>query len=293
MAEPQRDIKKISFTGDGQGHFKTFYDLPYAKELYDLTTEKRLDYEDISKSERRKIIPLFEARHKSTISVIKQIVKEKGIRQILDMGSGLSGVGLIMTDLYPDLIFIEVDLPEMIEKKETAVYMINKKLRKSTNLYFFPGDVRDSNEVQKAIAPFDLNKPSIVIMEGLFSYYDDSDKIKILENAKKIQGRDGYIITPDPSMDSNRRKIFKILNVEESARQVAEKAGRSFERHGFQNEELTDEFFKNQGFRVEKFRPEDYTMNSFKNLDIDKVTEKILKDDIKKNAKVWVLKIAP
>jgi O-methyltransferase involved in polyketide biosynthesis len=284
----QPDVKRISFTGDSQAHFKTFYGLPYAQEIYDLTQDKKVDYEEFSKNQKRIIIPVFEARFKSSMSTLESLVKGEEIFQIYEMASGLSSMGLIMTDRYPQLLYVETDLPEMIRKKEGVVLKIQRYHKKPEQIAFYPADARTESATHLL-----RKKPVIVYMEGLLSYYDTEGKAQILQNAGNILRRfGGHIITPDLAFDKERfRFLFEATNLREMQRQIEQQTGRSYEENAFDNQEQIDRFLDEQGFSIRKLSPTDYDLETFASLNIPPEAERVLREDIERNAKVRILSL--
>lgn len=115
----QPDPSSISFTGDYHSAFKLFYNIRYAPEICSMcngigTFNKIFGNFAL---ENAPAIPLFEARYKTTNHVLEELIRSTGIKQVVELAAGMSPRGLTFSEHFPDVVYLETDLEEMLEKK--------------------------------------------------------------------------------------------------------------------------------------------------------------------------------
>src|SRR5579862_9381945 len=105
---------QISPTAKLVAYMRSLSDIPYSSEIANLCAAESA-VQEFYGSERlwlQKRIPLAELRFKSLTSLLV----DSGVDQIVELASGLSPRGLILTE-NPAITFIETDLPEILEEK--------------------------------------------------------------------------------------------------------------------------------------------------------------------------------
>lgn len=112
------------------------------------------------------------ARHRVIDFLLKEAIDEGRVGQIVEIAAGLSPRGLRMRRRYPDITYVEGDLPEMIANKQR---LIGDKLSEGHRLVGInaladtgPGSLDELAET------LDTGKGVAVITEGLLPYFDGS-----------------------------------------------------------------------------------------------------------------------
>ena len=113
----ESDFSSISPTAKLVAYFREFTDIPCAKDVARLidaktVTETLCPDSGMLDDLKKFVTPAIEARYKSMISAIKRT----GIQQVLELASGLSFRGILMTT-DPDILYTETDLPLLTREK--------------------------------------------------------------------------------------------------------------------------------------------------------------------------------
>lgn len=115
---------------------------------------------------------LMLARHRGIDGQLRQAIESGRVTQVIEIAAGLSGRGLRMTQRYPQLRYIETDLPHMASLK--------RQLLSQAGLLSDRLEVRNINaltdqgpESLAAIAEgLDPGQGTAIITEGLMNYLD-------------------------------------------------------------------------------------------------------------------------
>ena len=249
------DFNKISPTARGTLYALTFCDVPYAKELLQKTHAldnltqfaKQVGMNsDPNSWLNKKILALFapnaELRLKSTLAILKQ----RGIKNILEMASGLSPLGLIMTE-DPTVNYIETDLPEMLEQKKAAVSaVLDEKGEKRQNLLLASANALNFEELRSAAK--DLPGPIAIINQGLLRYLTDDEKFQVAQNVRKILiEKGGLWISPDFQPLEGRHWLLNYVH-NRLTRRITDRGTR---RNAFRNEKELDKFLNDSKFKFQ------------------------------------------
>jgi O-methyltransferase involved in polyketide biosynthesis len=111
-------------------------------------------------------------RHHLIDHLVRDAIENKGVRQILEIACGLSPRGYRFRQQYPDLNYVEADLPDMAARKHrllSAQQCLNDQHR-VVPLNIFSTDGVDAME-NIAGKCFDRSQPLLVITEGLVNYF--------------------------------------------------------------------------------------------------------------------------
>ncbi len=170
------DSSGISFTALYTGH--TWYRQGWSKGF--LTNPKAaLLYQSLrpfnwamEKTVGFNIDEVLVLRHQTMDLRIKELIEREGITQIVEIACGLSPRGLMFSEAYPELKYIEADLPAMAAKKR-ALLSANNGLK--PNHQVVACDIFD-RQVDHSLDALlgkniDLERPTIVITEGLVNYF--------------------------------------------------------------------------------------------------------------------------
>lgn len=112
-------------------------------------------------------------RHHIIDHRIEQLVKEEGVTQILEIACGLSPRGYKLSRKYPDLHYVEADLPDMANRKQ-ALLLAHKGFgpnHKVVHCNILTSGAPDGLDyvMQQVLDP---SRPTIIITEGLINYFD-------------------------------------------------------------------------------------------------------------------------
>lgn len=164
-----------------------FTDITYSQEIFNQLAKN--GFEDEFKND--KLVFELEARHK----LIDKFVKESGVKQILEIASGFTASGLNICKEDEKIKYVEFDLPQVIRKKKQILKSITTL---PNNMFFVEGNALNYNDLEKTLKYFDLNKPIVVVNQGLLRYLDFNEKQIVTENIHKIiSKKNGLWITCD------------------------------------------------------------------------------------------------
>jgi O-methyltransferase involved in polyketide biosynthesis len=110
-------------------------------------------------------------RHYIIDYLLERAIREKGVNQVLEIACGLSPRGYRFHLEYPDLRYIECDLPAMASRKRKLLTRLGNldQQHQVTELNIFS---READGIEALIEQhFDTKQPLLVITEGLVNYF--------------------------------------------------------------------------------------------------------------------------
>lgn len=111
-------------------------------------------------------------RHFLLDHLIENSIRDDGVTQILEIACGLSPRGWRFTEKFPQLKYVEADLPAMAKHKE-ALLRKTGALGARHKVVTCNILVDGPDSLESVIArEFDTTKPLLVITEGLVNYFD-------------------------------------------------------------------------------------------------------------------------
>ncbi len=253
MPEPS----KISPTAKMVAYWRQFSDVPFAQDVARLVRadevfEDFLKHTSTSSEHTAWFAPMIEARYKSMVQAIRQ----KNIKQVLELASGVSLRGLAMT-MDPEMIYVETDLPGMSEEKIAVVRQIREQqnIPERSNLFFREVNVLERKQMEEAVEPFFESRPIAVIHEGLFQYLSLEEKKIAATHIHLILKRFGGVwMTPDlntvEDIEQRWQHSDAMKQLTDSIKTVT---GRDFRKSAFQSEAHIQEFFEALGFELQAF----------------------------------------
>lgn len=248
--------EKSSFTAFGIAYRRTFTDILFSREIFDILEEIRGPFDPERKrrlNEQSNMMPFFESRYLMT----DRILGESGIGQILELASGLSPRGLDLTIRNPEVRYVELDLPNMMSVKRSIVEKLCRKLRKtwSKNLHLVSGDVTQSHDVlDRAGTFFTTSDPRIrpqicVICEGLLRYMSRPDKEILAHDIRTLLKKHGGMwITSDVELLSDAGANPATENRYNT---ITSETGIDIRSNIFRDAEDLFEFCRKAGFKVD------------------------------------------
>jgi O-methyltransferase involved in polyketide biosynthesis len=245
-------FNKISMTAKFVAYWRQYTDIPFAKDVAEYigakeTIEAFLEKHQITPDDISWYAPLFEVRYKS----ILEAVRRKGMKQLLELTSGISFRGLNITQ-DPDISYVETDLEELTNEKIELVSMLRQKysLTDHGNFRLSAANALDLYQLVSAIQHFRNDRPIAVISEGLFPYLTIHEMETVVKNVRALLTKFGGIwITPDFLLKGDSTRTFSQRRRVGEA--IAELTGRQLHRTMFDSEQQLFTFFDDFGLRVE------------------------------------------
>lgn len=110
------------------------------------------------------------ARHHAIDLLLERAIEHHGVTQVLEIAAGLSARGWRFTTRYPELTYIEADLPDMAQRKRRSLSRIDE--RSSHHQVLELDALRESGPQSLAAvaARFDHSRGLVIITEGLLGY---------------------------------------------------------------------------------------------------------------------------
>jgi O-methyltransferase involved in polyketide biosynthesis len=110
------------------------------------------------------------ARHRAIDLLLERVIEEHGIGQVLELAAGLSARGWRFTTRYPEIRYIEGDLPDMAARKRESLRRVNGR---SDRHQVVELDVLRESGVQSldsVTGAFHPDRGLVIITEGLLGY---------------------------------------------------------------------------------------------------------------------------
>lgn len=111
-------------------------------------------------------------RHLIIDHLVEKAITEEGVEQILEIACGMSPRGTRLCEKFPQIKYVEADLPGMAARKHRLLSDENElsAQHQVVPLNIFSSDSSDALEVVMEKS-FDRSKPVLVITEGLVNYF--------------------------------------------------------------------------------------------------------------------------
>jgi O-methyltransferase involved in polyketide biosynthesis len=242
LPETPPSHEMISYTARGVAYARKFSDIPFCKEIASLCGA-----DDIPPHVRQlhfELSPYFEARSKA----ITNILKSHGIKNILELASGYSPRGLVMTE-DPTIDYLETDLPDMLDEKQKIVRALAK--RPAPNLRFSPLNVLDYGAFASVADTFS-DGPIAIAHEGLLVYFSHEEKEIVAKNIHDVlDAHGGKWVTTDILTRDDLRRTMPTERDRDAVRKALEQTGQDYESHAFVDMDDAKRFFRKLGFAFE------------------------------------------
>ena len=176
MSKDPADTSSISFTALYTGHvwYANGMSTPeFHNAGGSLLYHALLPFEFIGKQLTGGNIKIFLLqRHHIIDHLVKQAIEQEGVEQVLEIACGMSPRGTRLCQQYPQLKYVEADLPGMAARKHRLLGEQNQLSKRHlvVPLNIFSRDSSDALETVVAKS-FDTSKPLLVITEGLVNYF--------------------------------------------------------------------------------------------------------------------------
>jgi O-methyltransferase involved in polyketide biosynthesis len=120
-----------------------------------------------------------------------KLVEQYKPEQVIELASGSSVFGLEYSQRHPQVVYIETDMDEVIRKKKSILEQIlqTENLKANPNHVLVPVDVLDGDIFKSLQKYVKKGKRTIIIAEGLTSYFDDEQYETFVDNVGKLLDR--------------------------------------------------------------------------------------------------------
>jgi len=242
--------ERISPTAWMTAHHRTYTDIPYAHDIFDIVEELRLAQGETVMADEFKnpeIAPQIEASHK----LVNKLLLDSGISQVFEIAAGLSPRGLQVTS-DPIFTYIEIDLHKIAAQKRNIVARITSKQPGglNQNLRIETGNALNLASLKKATTTLDHSKPIAIINEGLLRYLAMEEKVIVAGNVRELLKQFGGLwITPDISL----KTLVHAENIltKGGMDRMHAATGVNIEHNCFDSIGHAKDFFEKLGFSIE------------------------------------------
>lgn len=111
-------------------------------------------------------------RHLLIDALLHEAIERRGVRQVVEIACGLSPRGRRFCSRYPELRYLEADLPPMAARKRL---LLHEEGWLDARHQVRPVDIlaeQGVNDLQALFSGLDHEEPVLVITEGLVNYFD-------------------------------------------------------------------------------------------------------------------------
>jgi O-methyltransferase involved in polyketide biosynthesis len=285
------DYEKISLTAQLAAYMRQFSDIPFASDVAGLlhsreVFESLLQGQQMTPEDLLWYAPIFEVRYKG----VSEAIRRSGIRQVLELASGLSLRGLAFTQ-DPQYTYIESDLTGISAEKELIIARLRQKygLADHANLHFPAVNALDRSQLQQAVKPLDRSQPLVIVNEGLFPYLSSDEMRSVVGNIRELLAEfKGSWITPDFSI---KDEVNQVSEQQRNFRRIVVKATEhKMYNNAFDSLAQLTAFLSEMGLRAALHNPLDEIgeIVSLRTLHLPAT----LLDPIKASLRLWVLSLA-
>jgi O-methyltransferase involved in polyketide biosynthesis len=241
--------------------------IPYCREIAELCNASEITHELFKSPEFVKYRkPMVEMRFKA----LNVLLKRFSGKQILEIASGVSPRGLIMTE-DPNTVFVEMDLPEMMQEKRRIVRsLIN--LEERTNYALVEGNALCENDIWDAYIMNMRPEPLTIAHEGFVPYLFPYEREPFTASVcRMLSCFSGYYITTDVMIKERFERMVTFDPGTEAAHQrITEMTGRDLKANSHESWTVAECFYRDMGFSVQRFKQMDLVPEVLAGLDVDK-----------------------
>ncbi len=173
MGDDPIDTSSISFTAHYTGHtwvakglsapeFRTTRGSLYYHALTPLEAMARLAVGDNFRI-------FLEQRHRMMDHLLREAIGVGGVTQVLEIACGLTPRGCRFVEEFPELTYVEADLPAMAERKRRLLVDVDGPVPDVVDINIFAEEGELS--LGHVLERFDRSEPIAVITEGLALYF--------------------------------------------------------------------------------------------------------------------------
>jgi O-methyltransferase involved in polyketide biosynthesis len=163
---PDSDFDKISPTAFLTTYVRQFTDIPYTKEIAQLTNAIATANQFIDQGQTNSMVAVLAVLVEGRYKAIEQVRSQFHATQILELASGLLPHGMILSQ-QKEITFIESDLPAIIQQKQQLAQQL---VGERPNLHFLTIDATSNLNSLRLNDYFQSERPITILCEGLLMY---------------------------------------------------------------------------------------------------------------------------
>jgi O-methyltransferase involved in polyketide biosynthesis len=110
------------------------------------------------------------ARHRALDVLLERAIDDHGIRQVIEIASGLSARGWRFSTRHPDLTYVEADLPDMVARKQQALNRIDGLSPHHRLVELDALKESGADSLASVAGELDPSQGLVIITEGLLGY---------------------------------------------------------------------------------------------------------------------------
>lgn len=237
-----KDFESVIPTAILSAYPRTLTDIPYSQEVFNELKKEPYSPKLINDG----LAPEIEARYK----LLDKLLKKSGINQVLELASGYSTRGLEFTKNDALATYVEIELPEVCERKRdilSAFATIPK------NLHILSGNVLDADDFARC-EDFFKPGPVAVLNEGLLRYLSFEEKKQVAENVHKLLSKHGGVWI---TCDVTPKKFIanQDTNLPDFNKNLSDVSDRNNYSWRFEDVNHVKKFMMDAGLQVESVHP--------------------------------------
>ncbi|MEL6178664.1 MAG: class I SAM-dependent methyltransferase, partial [Myxococcota bacterium] len=138
----------------------------------------------------KRIMPRVLTERLELSGAIQDTIETYKPEQILELAGGASMYGVGWSVKNPEKVYVEVDLPHIVEWKREKVSEIKSKegLPQTSNYHIETLDLIQADLLDKVGSYFDSSKKTLVIAEGLDMYFNSDQHDAFVGNLSRFLG---------------------------------------------------------------------------------------------------------
>lgn len=109
-------------------------------------------------------------RHRAIDTLLEHAIEHEGVTQVIEVAAGLSPRGWRFTERFPELVYIEGDLPGMVERKRAALERMDSLSERHQVVELDVLQARGRESLGNVTRGLDHGRGLVIITEGLLSY---------------------------------------------------------------------------------------------------------------------------
>lgn len=110
------------------------------------------------------------ARHRAIDLLLEHAIEEHGITQVLELAAGLSARGWRFTTRYPEIRYIEGDLPDMVTRKRQSLQRVDGRSAQHEVVELDVLRESGPGSLAAVAAELESGRGLVIITEGLLGY---------------------------------------------------------------------------------------------------------------------------
>lgn len=254
------DHRRIAPTARVMAYFRSFSDIPYAREISRLLdgerTVREIHHDDLD-AVTRFYAPVLESRYKCFSPFTR------AYSNVLEVAMGLSVErGLTLTS-NPDNVYIGTDLPDIITESQALVQTLSPK--RIENLHLCAANALSYEQLLAATSVLGGHRRLLIIHEGLWMYLSSDERTILADNMRRLlEKHGGEWVTPDiDDVESSAAFVSSLWPEVQSVLrrlqdETAQLTGRDVLKSLFASSREAEAFFHKAGLTARR----DYTVHT-------------------------------